>query len=58
MANGNDSAEVVKFLSLYAALKDWCDDDWDTIFQRRADAIFQLAITSCGVTDGLCEGVC
>jgi len=36
MANGKDSAEVVKFLTLYARLKDWCDDD--------PDAIFQLAI--------------
>jgi hypothetical protein len=27
MANGKDSAEVVKFLSLLARLKDCCDDD-------------------------------
>jgi hypothetical protein len=38
MADGKDSAEVVKFLSLYSRLKDWCDDD--------PDANFQLA--SCG----------
>jgi hypothetical protein len=37
MTNGKDSAEVVKFLSLYTRLKDWCDDE--------PDAIFQLAIT-------------
>ena len=36
MTNGKDSAEVVKFLSLYTRLKDWCDDE---------PAIFQLAIT-------------
>jgi hypothetical protein len=36
MANGKDSAEVVKFLTLYSSRKDWCDDD--------PDAIFQLAI--------------
>ena len=49
MANGNDLAEVVKFLSLYTRPKNWCDDE--------RDAILQLAITSCGVvTDGLCEG--
>jgi len=33
MADGKDSAEVVKFLSLYSRLKDWCDDDPDAIFQ-------------------------
>jgi Domain of unknown function (DUF4145) len=32
MADGKDSAEVVKFLSLYSRLKDWCDDDPDAIF--------------------------
>ncbi len=49
MPNGKDSAEAVKFLRLYTRLKDWCDDE--------PDAIFQLAITSCGVvTDGLREG--
>jgi hypothetical protein len=36
MANGKDSAEVVKFLTVYSRLKDWCDDD--------PDAILQLAI--------------
>lgn len=37
MTNGKDSAEVVKFLTLYSRLKDWCDDE--------PEAIFQLAIT-------------
>jgi hypothetical protein len=32
-AYSKDSAEVVKFLTLYARLKDWCDDDPDAIFQ-------------------------
>ena len=27
MANGKDLAEVIKFLSLLARLKDCCDDD-------------------------------
>lgn len=36
MANGKDSAEVVKFLTLYSRIKDWCDDE--------PDAVFQLAI--------------
>jgi hypothetical protein len=36
MANSKDSAGVVRFLSLYSKLKDWCDDD--------PEAIFQLAI--------------
>jgi hypothetical protein len=31
MANGMDSAEVVKFLTLYSRLKDWCDDDPNAI---------------------------
>ena len=37
MTNGKDLAEVVKFLSFYTKLKDWCDDE--------PDAIFHLAIT-------------
>jgi hypothetical protein len=37
MSNGKNSAEVVKFLTLYSRLKDWCDDE--------PNAIFQLAIT-------------
>ena len=49
ITNAKDPAEVVKFLSLYTRLKNWCDDE--------RDAILQLAITSCGgVTDGLCQG--
>jgi hypothetical protein len=36
MANGKDAPEVVKFLTLYSRLRDWCDDD--------PNAIFQLAI--------------
>jgi hypothetical protein len=33
MGNGNGSAKVVRFLTLYSRLKDWCDDDPDAIFQ-------------------------
>jgi hypothetical protein len=36
MVSDKDSTEVIKFLTLYTKLKDWCDDD--------PDAIFQLAI--------------
>jgi hypothetical protein len=27
MSSGKDSTEVVRFLTLYSRLKDWCDDD-------------------------------
>lgn len=45
MSNGKNSAEVVKFLTLYSRLKDWCDDE--------PNAIFQLAIT-----DEQLKGLC
>jgi hypothetical protein len=34
MTNGKDSAEVIKFLSLLARLKDCCDDDPEGLFDR------------------------
>ena len=33
MSGGKDSTEVIKFLTLYSRLKDWCDDDPNAIFQ-------------------------
>jgi hypothetical protein len=33
MTNGKDSPEIIKFLALYTRLKDWCDDNPDTLFQ-------------------------
>ena len=35
ITNGKDSAEVVKFLSLYTRLKDWCDDERDSDLSTR-----------------------
>jgi hypothetical protein len=50
MADGKDSAEVVKFLSLYSRLKDWCDDDPDAIFHlavQRHHFLFHLKRLKC-----------
>jgi hypothetical protein len=33
MNNGKDSAEVVRFLILYAKLKEWCDDQPNAVFE-------------------------
>ena len=33
MADGEGFGKIVKFLSLYSRLKDWCDDDPDATFQ-------------------------
>jgi hypothetical protein len=53
MANGKDSAEVVKFLSLLAQLKNCCDDDPECLFELAKDdegikdLCVQLSSTAC-----------
>ena len=37
MAKGKDSAEVVKFMSLFAKLKDWTDDDPASLAELTSD---------------------
>jgi hypothetical protein len=46
MTNGKDSAEVIKFLSLLARLKDCCDDDPEGLFDREMKGLKAFVINS------------